>query len=72
MIVDPEIVAEGSGYKLAMKGLPHAIVNGELVKWDGKAANVMAGHFLSKPGPICSTTSRCFTIANGATVTLAT
>lgn len=47
-IFDPDNVAEGSDYKTGMNGrppngLPHVIVNGQFVKRDNKATNVMAG-----------------------------
>lgn len=48
VIFDPNIVAEGSSYKAGQNGLPpiglpHVIVNGQFVKRDDKATNVMAG-----------------------------
>lgn len=48
VIFNPKTVAEGSSYKagkngLPPKGLPHVIVNGQFVKRDNKATNVMAG-----------------------------
>jgi len=47
-IFDPKTVTEGSDYKagqngLPPKGLPHVIVNGQFVKRDNEATNVMAG-----------------------------
>jgi len=51
---NPEMVAEGSDYKVGMnglppKGLPHVIVNGQFVKRDNKATNVMAGQPIRHP-----------------------
>jgi cytosine/adenosine deaminase-related metal-dependent hydrolase len=48
VVFDPENVREGSGYKagengLPPIGLPHVIVNGQFVKKDDKATNIMAG-----------------------------
>jgi N-acyl-D-glutamate deacylase len=48
VVFDPKTVAEGSSYKagengLPPKGLPHVIVNGQFVKKDNKATNIMAG-----------------------------
>jgi hypothetical protein len=53
-IFDPETIAEGSDYKAGMnglppKGLPHVIVNGQFVKRDNKATNVMAGQQIRFP-----------------------
>jgi len=53
-IFDPETVAEGSDYKIGMnglspKGLPHVIVNGQFVKRDNKATDVMAGQPIRFP-----------------------
>jgi N-acyl-D-amino-acid deacylase len=53
-IFDPQTVAEGSDYKPGMnglppKGLPHVIVNGQFVKRDNKATNVMAGQPIRFP-----------------------
>ncbi len=47
-IFDPQTVAEGSDYKPGMNGLPpkgllHVIVNGQFVKRDNKATDMMAG-----------------------------
>ena len=47
-IFDPQTVAEGSDYKAGMNGLPpvglpHVIVNGQFVKRDNEATDVMAG-----------------------------
>ena len=52
VVFNLKTVAEGSGYKngeqgLPPKGLPHVIVNGQFVKRDGKATNVMAGQPIS-------------------------
>ena len=54
VIFDPETVAEGSDYKpdmngLPPKGLPHVIVNGQFVKHDNQATNVMAGQAIRFP-----------------------
>ncbi len=54
VIFDPETVAEGSTYKkgengLPPKGLPHVMVNGQFVKKDGKATDVMAGQPIRYP-----------------------
>ena len=48
VVFDSENVREGSGYKagengLPPIGLPHVIVNGQFVKKNGKATNIMAG-----------------------------
>jgi len=53
-IFDPKTVAEGSDYKPGMnglppKGLPHVIVNGQFVKRDNKATDVMAGQPIRYP-----------------------
>ncbi len=53
-IFDPNTVAEGSDYKPGMnglppKGLPHVIVNGQFVKRDNKATDVMAGQPIRYP-----------------------
>jgi N-acyl-D-amino-acid deacylase len=49
-----ETVAEGSDYKTGMNGLPpiglpHVIVNGQFVKRNNKATNVMAGQQIRFP-----------------------
>jgi N-acyl-D-aspartate/D-glutamate deacylase len=54
VIFDPETVAEVSTYKkgengLPPKGLPHVMVNGQFVKKDGKATDVMAGQPIRYP-----------------------
>ena len=54
VVFDPETVAEESDYKsgkngLPPKGLPHVIVNGQFVKRDNKATNVMAGQPIRYP-----------------------
>ena len=54
VIFDPESVHEGSGYKagengLPPIGLPHVIVNGQFVKRDDMATNVMAGQAIRYP-----------------------
>ena len=54
VVFDPKTVAEGSDYKPGMnglppKGLPHVIVNGQFVKRDNKATNVMAGQPIRYP-----------------------
>ncbi len=54
VVFDPETVAEGSDYKkgkngLPPKGLPHVIVNGQFVKRDNKATDVMAGQPIRYP-----------------------
>lgn len=54
VIFDPETVAEQSDYKPGMNGLPpiglpHVIVNGQFVKRDNKATNVMAGQAIRFP-----------------------
>ena len=48
VVFDPKTVAEGSTYKkgengLPPTGLPHVIVNGQMVKRDNKATNVFPG-----------------------------
>ena len=48
VVFDPGTVAEGSDYQAGMNGLPpvglpHVIVNGQFVKRDDKATDVMAG-----------------------------
>ena len=53
-VFDAENVAEGSDYKagengLPPVGLPHVIVNGQFVKRDNKATNVMAGQPIRYP-----------------------
>jgi N-acyl-D-amino-acid deacylase len=57
VIFDPETVAPGSSYKagengLPPIGLPHVIVNGQFVKRDNKATNVMAGEPIRYPAEI--------------------
>ena len=47
-VFDAHTVAQGSDYKTGMnglppKGMPHVIVNGQFVKRNGKATDVMAG-----------------------------
>ena len=54
VVFDPETVAEGSSYKggengLPPIGLPHVIVNGQPVKRDDKATDVMAGQPIRFP-----------------------
>jgi N-acyl-D-glutamate deacylase len=54
VIFDAENVAEGSDYKagqngLPPAGLPHVIVNGQFVKRDDKATDVMAGQPIRYP-----------------------
>ena len=54
VIFDPNTVAEVSTYKkgengLPPKGLPHVMVNGQFVKKDGKATDVMAGQPIRYP-----------------------
>ena len=54
VIIDPETVAEGSDYKAGMnglppKGLPHVIVNGQFVKKDNKATNILSGQPIRFP-----------------------
>ena len=54
VIFDPETVREGSSYKggengLPPEGLPHVIVNGQFVKRDNKATDVMAGQPIRYP-----------------------
>ena len=54
VVFDPETVAERSTYKagengLPPLGLPHVIVNGQPVKRNGKATNVMAGQPIRFP-----------------------
>jgi len=53
-IFDPQTVAESSDYKPGMnglppKGLPHVIVNGQFVKRDNKATDVLAGQAIRYP-----------------------
>jgi N-acyl-D-aspartate/D-glutamate deacylase len=53
-IFDPQTVDEGSDYKSGMNGLPpiglpHVIVNGQFVKRDNKATDVMAGQQIRFP-----------------------
>jgi N-acyl-D-amino-acid deacylase len=54
-IFDPQTVAEGSDYKPGMNGLPpiglpHVMVNGQFVKRDNEATNIMAGQPIRYPG----------------------
>ncbi len=54
VIFNPKTVAEGSTYKkgengLPPKGLPHVMVNGQFVKKDGRATDVMAGQPIRYP-----------------------
>ncbi len=54
VVFDPENVREGSGYKagengLPPIGLPHVIVNGQFVKKDNQATNIMAGQPIRFP-----------------------
>ena len=54
VIFDPVNVMEGSSYKsgtqgLPPKGMPHVVVNGQFVKKDDKATNVMAGEPIRFP-----------------------
>jgi hypothetical protein len=54
VIFDPEKVREGSSYKkgeqgLPPQGLPHVIVNGQLVKKDNKATNLFPGQPIRFP-----------------------
>ncbi len=54
VIFDPETVAEGSSYKagengLPPVGLPHVIVNGQFVKRDDEATDIMAGQPIRYP-----------------------
>ena len=54
VVFDPKNVTEGSGYEkskngLPPKGLPHVIVNGQFVKKDGEATDIMAGQPIRYP-----------------------
>lgn len=54
VVFDPKNVREGSGYKAGENGLPpigmpHVIVNGQFVKKDNKATNIMAGQPIRFP-----------------------
>ena len=54
VLFDARTVAEGSDYKTGMnglppKGLPHVIVNGQFVKRDNEATNVMSGVAIRYP-----------------------
>lgn len=54
VVFDPKMVAEGSSYKagengLPPKGLPHVIVNGQFVKRNNQATNIMAGQPIRFP-----------------------
>lgn len=70
VIFDPKTVSEGSDYKPGMNGLPpiglpHVIVNGQFVKKDNKATDIMAGKPIrfpveDKPRFIPATTKQWF------------
>jgi N-acyl-D-aspartate/D-glutamate deacylase len=54
VVFDPDYVAEGSSYEggkngLPPVGLPHVIVNGQFVKRDNDATDVMAGQAIRYP-----------------------